>query len=165
MLVSDTSVLIDLERGEIVEAAFQMGYDLAVPDILYARELQPYNGNQLLKLGLKRVRLDGDALASAVEYRRREQRISLVDSISLAVCKRYNHILLTGDATLRKLAEDEGVDCNGLLWLFDFFEEKKLLTRSQLFAALTKIAEHPRCRLPKRQVNERLTRYSSKAKR
>ena len=59
MLVSDTSVLIDLERGEIVEAAFQMGYDLAVPDILYARELQPYNGNQLLKLGLKRVRLDG----------------------------------------------------------------------------------------------------------
>lgn len=165
MLVSDTSVLIDMERGGVIEAAFQMGCDLAVPDILYERELKPYNGKHLLKLGLKRLRLDGDGLLSAVEYRRREKRISLVDSLSLAVCKRHSHTLLTGDAVLRTLAEEEGVECHGLLWLFDIFEQQKLLTRPELFTALTKITEHPRCRLPKRHTTERLTRYSSKGKR
>jgi len=39
VLVSDTSVLIDLERGLRVEPAFRLLYRFAVPDLLYVREL------------------------------------------------------------------------------------------------------------------------------
>ena len=44
ILVSDTSILIDLERGGLLEAAFACGLTMVVPDLLYERELEPENG-------------------------------------------------------------------------------------------------------------------------
>jgi hypothetical protein len=40
ILVSDTSVLIDLERGSLLQAIFALPHAIAVPDVLYHRELQ-----------------------------------------------------------------------------------------------------------------------------
>ena len=34
ILVSDTSVLIDLERGGLLEAVFTLPHEFAVPDVL-----------------------------------------------------------------------------------------------------------------------------------
>ena len=39
--VSDLSVIIDLERGGLVAAAFALSLEFCVPDLLYRRELQP----------------------------------------------------------------------------------------------------------------------------
>jgi hypothetical protein len=39
VLVSDTSVLIDLERGSRLEVIFSLPYEFTVPDVLYRREL------------------------------------------------------------------------------------------------------------------------------
>jgi hypothetical protein len=58
-LVSDTSVLIDLERGELIECAFELSATFVVPDVLYERELREYGGDGLLKLGVKVESLDG----------------------------------------------------------------------------------------------------------
>ena len=52
VLVSDTSILIDLERGGLLEAAFSCGLTMVVPDLLYERELESENGPFLRKLGL-----------------------------------------------------------------------------------------------------------------
>jgi len=60
ILVSDTSVLIDLERGGLLEQAFSCGLTMVVPDLLYARELEPDNGPLLRKLGLGVVALNPD---------------------------------------------------------------------------------------------------------
>ncbi|MCW3618671.1 hypothetical protein K6Y76_37205, partial [Burkholderia cenocepacia] len=60
ILVSDTSVLIDLERGGLLEAAFSCGLTMAVPDLLYERELETENGPLLRKLGLGVVALTPD---------------------------------------------------------------------------------------------------------
>ncbi|MCY4460668.1 MAG: hypothetical protein OXC26_09795 [Albidovulum sp.] len=38
ILVSDTSVLVDPERGILVEAAFRPPFEFAVPDLLYDRD-------------------------------------------------------------------------------------------------------------------------------
>ncbi len=60
ILVSDTSVLIDLERGELIASAFKLSTTFAVPDVLFERELRDYGGEELVKLGLKVESLDGD---------------------------------------------------------------------------------------------------------
>lgn len=41
VLVSDTSVLIDLERGNFLDAIFALPYEFAVPDVLYRRIVVP----------------------------------------------------------------------------------------------------------------------------
>ena len=53
VLVSDTSVIIDLERGELLESVFQLAVDFAVPDLLFHRELAGPLGDRLLALGLR----------------------------------------------------------------------------------------------------------------
>jgi hypothetical protein len=44
ILVSDTSVLIDLERGEFLDPCFKLPFVFAVPDLLYNRELADFGG-------------------------------------------------------------------------------------------------------------------------
>ena len=53
ILVSDTSVLIDLERGGFLEAIFALPHQFAVPDVLYHRELQGDWGERIAALGLR----------------------------------------------------------------------------------------------------------------
>ena len=52
ILVSDTSVLIDLERCGFLETIFALPHEFAVPDVLYHRELKGEWGERLVGLGL-----------------------------------------------------------------------------------------------------------------
>ena len=58
VLVSDTSILIDLERGSLLETCFRLPFEFAVPDLLYERELKNHGGDNLLRLGLRIEDLD-----------------------------------------------------------------------------------------------------------
>lgn len=159
VLVSDTSVLVDLGRGDLLEAAFKLPVSFAVPDLLYERELKDYEGPQLLKLGLRVHELDDSGVSLAQDYRHRNSRISLVDGFALSLATKLKSILLTGDEALRALGEADGIECHGLLWLIDFIAKEGVATNRKLHQSLTAIASHPRNRLPKREVQERLKRY------
>ena len=66
VLVSDTSVLIDLDRGSLVEPAFRLPFEFTVPDLLYERELKAHGGPDLIRLGLRVEELDGDEVSIAL---------------------------------------------------------------------------------------------------
>jgi hypothetical protein len=160
ILVSDTSVLIDLERGHLLEATFALSWEFAVPDLLYKRELRDHNGPELVRLGLRVESLDGDGVQTALGYQARMPALSLADSFALALAKINNWMLLAGDGELRKLAAIERVDYHGVLWLFDQLFTQQAVAADMLHRSLTTIANHPRCRLPVRDVRERLEHYS-----
>ena len=72
-VVSDSSVLIDLERGSFFAAAFALPLDFCVPDLLYRLELQSFGSDRLLSMGLKVLDLDGAGVvqpASVTNFRR-----------------------------------------------------------------------------------------------
>ncbi len=79
VLVSDTSILIDLERGALLEAGFLLPFKFAVPDLLYERELKNHGGDNLLKLGLRIEELDGTGVACALRYRKNMTRKKLIE--------------------------------------------------------------------------------------
>jgi hypothetical protein len=159
LLVSDTSVIIDLERGGLLDAIFRLSYEFAVPDLLYERELKASNGEGLKSKGLQVLSLDAAGVQLAQDYRAREAKLSLPDTFALALAKTGNHVLLAGDGSLRDLAGAESVEVHGVLWLLDQLEAQGVLNKRDLDAALTKIASHRRCRLPKSEINKRLERY------
>ena len=146
VLESDTSVLIDLERGSILQASFALPFDFAVPDLLYRQELAEHGGPGLLNLDLRIEDLDGDGVSLALHYRQADRSLSLPDSFALAQCNSWT--LLSGDGGLRELARSEGVACHGVLWLTDQIFEHGTLPGSELCASLHKIASRPRSRLP-----------------
>lgn len=160
LLVSDTSVLIDLEQGSLLEASFRLPFQFAVPDLLYERELKNWRGSELLRLGLAVKELDGDEVTCALAYRQRVQALSLPDCFALALAQNRSWTLLTGDSALRRLAEHEGVECHGVLWVLDEMHTAAAATVQELYDGLTKISMHPRCRLPKPEIRRRLASYA-----
>ncbi len=160
VLVSDTSVLVDLERGSLLEASFRLPFQLAVPDLLYERELKGYGGDELIRLGLVVEELDGDGLARALAYRRQVQALSVPDCFALALAQTREWVLLAGDGALRRLATEEAVECHGVLWLLDEIHTATAATVRELHDGLTAISQHPRCRLPRAEIRRRLAFYA-----
>lgn len=159
-LVVDTSVLIDLEHGALLEACFQLPFQLVAPSLLHALELGGPRGAAMAELGLGRRQLDDDGVALALRYWRRHQALSVSDSAALALAKTNGWGLLSGDGALRRRAAAENVACHGVLWLLDRMFEHNAASAGALLAGLRKIEAHPRCRLPQAEIRARLRRYS-----
>jgi len=123
VLVSDTSALVDLERGSLLDATFRMPFQFTVPDLLYDRELKNHGGDRLRALGLRIAELDGDGVMQALEYRHQHPALSLPDCFAFTLAASGDWILLTGDRELRRLAVSEHVKCHGVLWLMDMMLE------------------------------------------
>lgn len=161
VLVADTSVLIDLERSGLLEAAFKLPYEFVVPDLLYKRELRDYNGTHLRGLGLRVEELDGDDLRLALTYRQQVPRLSLPDAFALTLAKTGDYILLSGDEPLRELAGAENVECHGVLWVFHEMHARVVCGAKDLHTGLTAIGDHSRCRLPRREVRQLLATFAA----
>lgn len=150
ILVSDTSVLIDLERGGLLETTFDLPWKFAVPDLLYKRELRDHNGPALQRLGLRIEALDEGGVRLALAYQARVPALSLPDTFAITLAKLNGWILLAGDGELRRLAATEDVEHHGVLWVFDQLLQHGQVRAQMLHDALTTIVAHPRCRLPGR---------------
>ena len=160
ILVSDTSILIDLERGGLLEAAFSCGLTMVVPDLLYERELERQNGQYLRALGLGVVSLTPSETELAQQLKVDRKSLSLPDCFALSCATRPGHALVTGDKTLRREAEARIDSVYGLLWLLDQMAATETISAEQLRDGLGRIASHPRCRLPQDQVRARLEQWS-----
>jgi len=160
VLVSDTSVLIDLERGGLLESAFSCGLTMVVPDLLYARELEAENGPLLRQLGLGVVELAPDELAFAQQLRKQRPGLSLADCFALSCAQRPNYALVTGDRLLRTEAQSRHCTVYGLMWILDQMESSGQVGTTLLHEGLTRISNDTRSRLPQAEVRARLQRWS-----
>jgi hypothetical protein len=159
VLVSDTSVIVDLERGQCLEPCFKLPCEFVVPDLLYKRELLAAGGPALCRLGLKVEILSGDEVAAAQDTRRTHSRLSLPDAYAFTLAQKRGWALLTGDGELRALAQATNVPFHGVLWVMDQLFEGSVLEAAVLIKGLTALATHPRCRLPKADIELRLVAY------
>ena len=166
VMVADTSVLIDLETGNLLERCFGLPFQFTVPDLLYRRDLAsrdegPEFSESLLALGLKVEELNETEVSRAVRYHRENNALSLPDSFALALAASRKWMLLTGDGALRTLAMTLDVVCHGVLWLLDQIFDAGVSDPEELATGLRAIRDHPRCRLPQNEVQDRLRIYSA----
>lgn len=163
VLVSNTSVLIDLERGGLIKPCFSLPFDFAVPHLLYERELAEYNGPEWVKCGLQLIDLEPPEVSLAQQIRAGCSKLSVPDAYAYALAATRNWTLLTGDGHLRTVATDNGIGCNGALWVTDQLFEARTIEVDVLVAGLQGIVAHPRCRLPKAEIEARLQMYQAAA--
>lgn len=159
ILVSDTSVIIDLDRGALLEDTFRLPHEFAVPDVLFERELSGALGDRLVSLGLRVEELTDVEVTRATLVRRERGELSVPDTFAFAIAESRRWLLLSGDGGLRRLAQDAQVRCHGVLWVCDQLEEGQHVPVARLHSGLTAISTHPRCRLPAGEITARLMRY------
>ena len=159
ILVSDTSVLIDIERAALTARLFELPYEFVVPDLLYEAELLDWMGPELVSYGLRVEELEPHEIARATLLKRQKTMLSTPDVFAFCLAAERGWALITGDGVLRAEAVRHGIPMHGVLWIFDELERHLICNTTILRAGLEAIGNHPRCRLPIREINVRLARY------
>lgn len=161
VLVSDSSILIEFAKRELLGKMFDLEFEFAVPDLLFHEELidlGPYARQDLLEYGLRVEPLDAEGLQSANAYQVERPALSLVDSFALALADLQDWQLLTEDRTMRNVAESKGIVCLGALWIFDRMLDACILPTSQARVALDSMYDDPRCPVAKDELVVRIRR-------
>lgn len=153
-------MIIDLDRGDLLDHLFDMPYAFCVPDLLYKKELAGKLGDRLQASGLNVVELTPEELSRATTLRRQTKVLSTPDTFAFALAQARRWTLLTGDRALRDLCVEQGVEMHGVLWVIAELNRVGVTDAGVLHAALTAIQAHPRCRLPNADVQRVLAMLS-----
>ncbi len=117
-IISDASVLIDIECSELTSAMFSLPFQFAVPDTLFVEELSEKHGH-LLQFGLISVTMSGELVAEAYSLHQQHIKPSVNDMLALTLAKHERCQLLTGDKALCKVAVQLNVEVHGTIWLVE----------------------------------------------
>ncbi len=156
IVISDSSVLMDLAKVELIEPVLELPFSFLIPDVIHASELLDlgrYNAANLESLGFEIGNLDADNTQHAIGYyRQNRNKLSMNDCFALRLTEVHSGILMSGDGDLRKLAQSMGVEVHGVLWTIELLDSHKKCSCSHLASCLTKLHSDPCSRLPKAAV-------------
>lgn len=165
IVISDSSVLMDLAIGRLLEATPKLPFRFEIPDVMFTSELLDlgdYTRDQLVEFGFRIGTLEGDGVIRAFSYFQEYRTLlSERDCFALVLAEERKAILMSGDRRLREISEVKGVEVHGVLWIADLILEHRVLSASALAKRLEKLSRNPRCRLPKKELMKRITAWRS----
>lgn len=155
--IIDANILIDLSRGNLLAWLFSLPCQFAAPDGVLDELVEP-DRERLRQMGLQHAGLSTAQLLEAARLSAEQRRLSLGDCTALIAARDAQAMLLTGDAGLRALAQEQGVVVHGVLWVLDELEAAGLLDDLTLAASLRQMLAGG-ARLPSDECNMRLKRW------
>lgn len=157
---SDTSVWVDFMAIHCLDYPFRLPYRYIMSEDAIADELLTPQGfqEQLLVLGLEPVNISIEEFELAQRYRKQYIKLSVYDSLALAIAKQRNIILMTGDKQLRAAASNEEVALIGTLGILDELVAKHCISQAEYIEGLRALERLNGgiVRLPKAEIRTRL---------
>jgi len=159
LLISDSSVLIDMVDGGLATEMFQLDWEFAVPDVLFHDELREYHGD-LPGKGLHQMAMSPDAIAeiSSVQAKHSKSGVSFYDCAGLVLAQREDCPLLAGDGALRQVAMAEGVVVRGTIWIVGELLDAGIIDTERAKTAY-KMMKAQGSRLPWDKAEEQIQHY------
>ena len=162
IIVSDTSCIIDLHKVELLFALFELPYTIVIPHSLFDNELIRLSDDEktaLLDSGLEIRAVDDVGVARAQQYLNDHPALAWNDCLALCMAEEIDDaILLTGDGTLRAVAQAKAIEVHGVIWAADEFDRHRVVSRAILQRALEFFLEDPLVFLPERALRSRIIR-------
>ncbi len=166
LLISDTCILIDLHKCDLLLKMNELPYNLGVPDAVVfgigveETELITPNSKQVLSAGFGAYSLESNEMIKVYEFNQKYTQPSLIDIFGLVVAKKNKAILLTGDGNLRKAAAREKVEVRGTLWILDTMIEYNIIETKTAAVSLHKIIDKGSY-LPKTECDKRFEKWNN----
>jgi predicted nucleic acid-binding protein len=162
VVVNDASSLIDLRKGQLLPAVVQLPYRLVIPYPVRESEIldfSPQEWRLLDDAGVETLDLPGSCVARAYWIKGAHGRLSANDCFCLVTAEQFtDSVLLTGDRTLRTVAERHHLEVHGVLWIVEELHRCSLATHSLLRFALTTWRDDPSVFLPDGEITRCLSR-------
>src|SRR5437899_2390385 len=119
IVVNDSSALIDLKKGGLLEILLELPFEFVVSDALVEDELLSFTKSEvaLMRRKMTVASLSGEEMIRVAEVQSSSPALSFHDCTALVIAQREaGCILLTGDRRLRDKAASANVECHGILW-------------------------------------------------
>ncbi len=162
IVVSDTSCMIDLRKAALLEAILQLPYQFVMPNTLFEDEwlcLTDEEKTALRDQGLEVRDLPGELVQRATRYFNRHARLKLNDCFALTLAEEIDEcVLMTGDEPLRRIADQNGIEVRGVLWIVDELETHGIVPPRTLYDALRLFQDDDLVFLPADEIVRRLRR-------
>ena len=162
---SDTNVWIDFVTINRIALPFRLPYTYIMNQDAIDEELlsPPDFKEQLISAGLVATELTDDEFFLAESYGTRYRKLSIHDRIALAIAKKRNITLLTGDQALRNAANNEGVSLIGTIGILDQLHDQELISTEEYVDSLKDLQAKNGTvvRLPACELSERIQRFTS----
>ena len=145
-LVTGANIWIDFEHTEVLDAVFGLPFVFVIPDLVLV-ELGDSLGVRVCRLGLRVEELTGEEVGQLIALAGLYPRPGRRDLAALVLAQRLGAVLLTGDASLRDAAGQEGIEVHGTLHLLDLVVAARLLSGPQAADAVD-LMQNTGSRLP-----------------
>lgn len=158
IVISDSSVLMDLAVGRLLEAILTLPYEFVIPDVMLEQELidlDGYDSTMLCGMGFQSGELT-NAQAAFDLFAEHRKDVGINDCFALAMAEQTKGILMTGDRGLRRVSRDRGVEVRGTLWVTAELATLDTVNAARLLDGLEQIKQHPRTRLPQQDLDRQI---------
>ena len=153
---SDTNVWIDFSVIQRMDYPFRLPYTYIMFHEAIENEMLSPGLSEAVSYGLVPVKLTTEEFFLAEDYGGKYIRLSLYDRIALAIAKKREIVLLTGDGALRKAAAQENVKLVGTLGILDqLLSTRKINVNEYIYCLEGLMADRTR-RLPRKELEERI---------
>lgn len=126
VVVTDTSIWIDLKKSDLIRIFFELPYLICTSDFIKDYESAGVIWDELDSQGLQFAGVDSDDYDELYSLKQLHPGLSFPDLASYLVARKLDGILLTGDKSLRNLACKK-VEVHGFLWVLDQLVKRKKL--------------------------------------
>jgi hypothetical protein len=145
----------------------ELPFEFAIPQPLVEDELLSLTADEkreLVAAGLQVLTLSGEQVERVIQYRSEDRRPSVNDYFSLILSEdAQESILLTGDGTLRAIAEQKLIEVHGVLWVLDQLSENECLPTWMLAEAIRIFLDDPDVWLPEAELRTRIQQLENEA--
>ncbi len=138
LIISDANIVEDIEVGELLTPMLSLGYQFAVPDVLYYEELEDQHAHWL-DMGLQTRTLSSKGVERVRSLARTYVRTGRNYLFALALAEIEQCPLLIGNAALKQAAEAERLVVRDIIWLIAEMVRGQRITVAVARAALQKM--------------------------
>ena len=166
VIVCDSSCLIHLRRGRLVDATIRLSYRFVIPYPIRQDELLHFTAREwqrLERVGIVTYDIPADRMEDAFALKNQHPGLSACDCFAFIAAQCHeDSILLTGDRNLRRVAEKNKIRVHGVLWLVDELRNTRLCDEERLIEALETWRDDESVFLPRNEIDRRLRRLRRK---
>ncbi len=160
-IVNDASCLIVIRKGDLLTTFVKLPYQLIVPLPVRKDEILDFSDNQwrtMESAGLITYDLTPDEVGRALDLKNEHPALSANDCFCHVTAESLTGILLTGDALLRKVASQSGLEVHSILWVIDELIAAGACATCVLKHALRAWQSDDSVYLPEAEITRRLAR-------
>lgn len=155
IIITDTNIITDLDHAGILEYFVQLD-NVYVSDLVKYNEFFESTGNLELLSKIKVIEATEADLVEVHFIKNMELRLSVFDVINYVVAKNNHGILATGDARLKKYAEQNGVEVIRIIKIIELLSKYGVISKEVELNAYRKLLNHERTRVPKDELMMRI---------